>query len=505
MDNKIYDIVIVGSGLGGLASSIILAKEGLSVCVLEKNNQFGGNLQTFSRNKTIFDTGVHYLGGLEKGQNLYRYFDYLGIVDELRLKRMDMDGYDIVTFGMDKTVYPHAQGYDNFVEQLIPYFPEEEVALRRYVKDLQDTCAMFPLYHISMDHHYDVNILGVNAKCYFEQLTSNVKLRAVLAGTSLLYAGDGDKTPFYVHALSVNSYIQSAYRCINGGSQITKLLLRELRKSGGEAFRKTEIVDFEIVDNKIVSVVSKDGLRIQGKRFISNIDPKTTLQMIGREHFRKAYYSRVQELQVTTSSFSIFLVLKKDVIPYRNNNLYYSDTYDQVWITDSHASKSWPANYMLSMGVSVEDQMYADSMTCITFMDYEEVKQWENTYNTVLKGGDRDDAYQQFKQEKIDRFIDKVEEQYPGLREAIRYAYASTPLSYRDYIGVTRGNLYGHVKDSNHPLKHFIAPKSKIENLFFTGQGVNMHGILGVTIGAAITCSEMLGADYLIRKIGKHA
>jgi all-trans-retinol 13,14-reductase len=58
-----YDIVVVGSGLGGLVSAIILAKEGYSVCVLEKNNQFGGNLQTFVRDKTIFDTGIHYIGG----------------------------------------------------------------------------------------------------------------------------------------------------------------------------------------------------------------------------------------------------------------------------------------------------------------------------------------------------------------------------------------------------------------------------------------------------------
>ena len=54
-----YDVVIIGSGLGGLVSAIILAREGYSVCVLEKNQQFGGNLQTFSRDKVIFDTGVH--------------------------------------------------------------------------------------------------------------------------------------------------------------------------------------------------------------------------------------------------------------------------------------------------------------------------------------------------------------------------------------------------------------------------------------------------------------
>ena len=52
---KTYDILIIGSGIGGLVSALILAKEGLKVCVLEKNNQYGGNLQTFSRDKLIFD------------------------------------------------------------------------------------------------------------------------------------------------------------------------------------------------------------------------------------------------------------------------------------------------------------------------------------------------------------------------------------------------------------------------------------------------------------------
>ncbi|MNF01378.1 hypothetical protein D3C80_2003600 [compost metagenome] len=50
-------------------------------------------------------------------------------------------------------------------------------------------------------------------------------------------------------------------------------------------------------------------------------------------------------------------------------------------------------------------------------------------------------------------------------------------------------------------MKTFITPRTKVENLFLTGQSINMHGVLGVTIGAVVTCSEIVGKEYLINKI----
>ena len=254
-----YDVVIIGSGLGGLISAIILAKEGYSVCVLEKNNQYGGNLQTFVRDKTIFDTGIHYIGGLSEGQNLYKYFSYLGIMKELKLKKMDEDGLEIISFADENKEYPHAQGYDNFVRQLVKYFPEEEAAIVQYCENVASTCDSFPLYNLKWEGKYDSEKLAVNAKQYIDGLTDNKLLRAVLAGSNFLYAGIAEKSPFYVHALSVNSYIQSAWRCINGGSQITKQLIKPLRKHGGEAHKYKEVVSFDVVDNEITAVRTKDG------------------------------------------------------------------------------------------------------------------------------------------------------------------------------------------------------------------------------------------------------
>lgn len=500
MDKK-YDIVIIGSGLGGLVSAVIMAKEGKSVCVLEKNNQYGGNLQTFVRDKTIFDTGIHYIGGLDKGQNLNRYFSYLGIMDQLRLKKMDENGYDFITFDDDKNEYPHAQGYDNFVKQLKVFFPDEEDTLQKYCDKIQYTCDSFPLYNLRSGNGYQEEILTINAKNFFDELTENEKLKSVLAGSNFLYAGIADKTPFYVHALSVNSYIQSSWRCINGGSQITKQLIKQIRKYGGDVFKHSEVIDFGFENNKLSSVKIKNGKEYFGDVFISNIEPKTTLKMIGEDKLRKSYFKRIQELDVLIAPFSIYVVFKPESFPYINHNYYHFKDSNRIWEADKYTEESWPESYMASMNVSEENQQWAESLTGITYMRFDEVKQWETTHNTVAEKEERGEEYETFKKRKTEVFLDELEKKFPNIREHIKSVHASTPLSYRDYIGGHNGNLYGYVKDSSNPMKTFISPKTKIENLFLTGQSINMHGVLGVTIGAVVTCSEILGKDYLIKKI----
>lgn len=498
---KEYDVVIIGSGLGGLVSAIILAKEGYSVCVLEKNNQFGGNLQTFVRDKTIFDTGIHYIGGLSEGQNLYRYFKYLGIMDDLNLKKMDENGFDIISFEDDTIEYPHAQGYENFTNQLGLFFPEEIENIENYCKKVIETCDTFPLYNLKSEGKYDSNILSLNAKSQIDGATDNLKLRAVLAGTNFLYAGIAEKSPFYVHALSVNSYIQSSWRCINGGSQITKQLIKQLKINGGEVYKYKEVVKFEVEENKVTSVKTKDGIEVFGTHFISNVDPKTTLKMAGIDKFRKAYYNRIQSLEGGISAFSLYLVFKSESFKYLNHNYYHFKDSNEVWATHDYTEETWPKAFMASMNASTKEDQWADGMTFITYMKFDDLKPWVETVNTTAEKEDRGESYEAFKNRKAERFLQEIELKFPGIRDCIKSVHTSSPLSYRDYIGGHNGNMYGYVKDSNNPMKTFIASKTKLDNLYLTGQSINMHGVLGVTIGAVVSCSEIIGKEYLINKI----
>jgi all-trans-retinol 13,14-reductase len=498
-----YDVVIVGSGLGGLVSAILLAKEGYSVCVLEKNNQFGGNLQTFVRDKTIFDTGIHYIGGLSEGQNLYKYFKYLGIMDDLKLKKLDEDGFDIISFEDTNEEFPHAQGYDNFINQLVKYFPEEKVAIEDYCEKVRTICDSFPLYNLEWDGKYDTAVLGINAKQVIDEVTQNKKLRAVLAGSNFLYAGIEDKSPFYVHALSVNSYIQSSYRCINGGSQITKQLIKQLKNNGGEVYKYKEVVQFEVIDDTVTAIKMKDGSSVTGKYVISNIELKTTLKMIGQQHFRKPFYNRIQSLEGVMSAFSLYVVFKPESFEYLNHNYYHFKDGTAVWGAHQYDENTWPKAYMASMNASSKDHQWADGMTFITYMKFDDLSTWEKTFNTTAQKNDRGETYEEFKTRKAERFLSEIEIKFPGIRDCIKSIHTSTPLSYRDYIGGHNGNMYGYVKDSNDPMKSFIAPKTKLNNLYLTGQSINMHGVLGVTIGAVVTCSEIVGKEYLVTKINQ--
>ena len=496
--------MVIGSGLGGLVSALILAKEGLKVCVLEKNNQYGGNLQTFSRDKLIFDTGVHYLGGLSEGQNLHHFFSYLEIINDLELHKMDENGYDKITFEDDENEYPHAQGYENFVKQLSTYFPDEKENLENYCEEIQRVCNYFPRYNVVGQNNYNEEILHLNTKRFIESITANENLQAVLLGSNFLYAGDSENIPFYVHALTVNSYIQSSYKCVKGGSQISKLLIKKLREYGADVYKHSEVSEMIFnEDNTIASVKTKQGKEYSAKQFISNIEIRSALKMIGESRLKKSFLNRVLSWEPVSSCFSVYIVLKPNTIANFNYNIYHFSSKDLVWNSFRYEKEKWPATYMLSSTPSKHHGEFAESLTAISYMDFEEVTEWENTFNTIADQSERDELYGKFKQEKADKMIDALEKKMTHIRDSIKSVYTSSPLSYRDYIGSYEGNMYGYIKASENPLKTMVSPRTKIENLFLTGQSVNMHGILGCTIGAFNTCAEILGREIIDERLTK--
>jgi len=497
-----YDIVIIGSGMGGLICGDILSREGYSVCILEKNKQIGGCLQTYVRDRVIFDSGVHYLGGLGKGQNLYQVFKYLGIIDKLKLQKMDEDVFDKIIIQNDPHEYVYAQGYENFIQHLLKDFPAEEQALRLYCDKIKEVCSKFPLYNLRSggDINEKTSVLEMDTQTFIESVTENKKLQSVLAGNNMLYVLQSHKTPFYVHAMILNSYIESSWKCIDGGSVIGKLMARNIREHGGEILRNTEVKKINVEGGKVVSVDIANGEKIYGKNFISNMHPVQTLEMTETDMIKTVYKNRVKGLENSIGGFVINIVLKKDCFKYMKHNYYYHKE-GYVWNATEHTEETWPLIYAIFCSASSKTDDYAESITILTYMKYDEVKQWGNTFNTVSQEESRGEEYEAFKTRKAEKLLDLVEEKFPGLRDCIKNYYTATPLSYRDYIGNSDGSMYGIVKDYQNPLKTFISPRTKIPNLYLTGQNLNLHGILGATMSGLVTCIAFLGNENIIEKV----
>ncbi len=498
-----YDVVIIGSGLGGLCTAYILAKHGMKVCVLEKNRQIGGSMQIYSRDKTIFETGVHYIGGLDEGQNLNQYFKYFNILDKLKLQKLDENGFDIITFEGDEKQYPHAQGYDNFVEQLAAIFPHEREALKLYIQKVRETCADFPMYNLSSRKKDFTNAwhLQIDSQSFINSIFKDPKLQKVVGGNNMLYAGVAGKSPFYMHALVVNSYIESSYRCIDGSSQIAKIMNNNIKALGGDILNYHEATRFHFKGNDIESVELATGERIEGKTFVSAIDLSKTIDMVEGPQLRTAYKNRIRGLENTVSAFLLNVVLKPDTMEHLNHNIYHLVNHD-VWAGPFYDEKTWPESVAVFGNTNSRHPGFTENFTAMGYMRYEECAKWWDTKSIIPNNINyRGDDYEAFKIEKSEKLLDLIEKRMPGTRAKVQSYTSATPLTYRDYIGSRDGSLYGAIKDYKEPLKTFITPRTKIENLFLTGQNLNLHGVLGVTVSSVVTCSEILGDQNLIDKI----
>jgi all-trans-retinol 13,14-reductase len=494
-----YDVIIAGSGLGGLLSGYILSKEGQKVCILEQHHQIGGCLQTFVRNECIFDTGMHYIGSMAEGQSLNYLFRYFGLTQKLKLKRLDINAFDIIDIAGEK--YNYAQGFDHFTETMCEYFPSERAGIVKYVTKLKaigqsltnildgksqpNTGSM-----ANFEHFYE------NAKEFICSVTENNRLQNVLAALNPLYAGKPESAPLYLHGIINHSLIESSYRMVDGGSQIADILAEGIKSHGGEIITRAEVTSFVSAnDGSISHVLLSNGEQVEGNCFISNINPATTIELTKSDLMRQIYKKRIKSIDNTISIFSLYIVFKENTFPYLNHNFYKYNN-PNVWGVETYSTENWPDGHMLYTPASSKSEQFADTMIAITYMKYDELSAWANT--TVEKRGE---DYKNFKKAKAEMFIDRIGKQFPGIRDKIKTYYTSTPLTYRDYTGTLEGSIYGIMKDCNNPLKSFILPRTKIPNLLMTGQNINLHGVLGVTIGSLLTCGELIGFQNLLKKI----
>ena len=175
------------------------------------------------------------------------------------------------------------------------------------------------------------------------------------------------------------------------------------------------------------------------------------------------------EIQICLSFSERILNVKEKSFPYYNYNIYEHFSHD-CWNSINDNSEKWPHTLYVCTPASSKSEEFAESVCIMCYMNLKDVKEWENTYNTTIDPSERNAAYLQFKKDKEEQIIKRLETRYPDFRSCIKNVYSSTPLTYRDYIGTPEGSLYGIKKDYKNPIGTTINSKTRIPNLYLTGQ-----------------------------------
>lgn len=455
-----YDVVIIGSGLGGLVCANLLSRRGLNVLVLERQHQPGGCLQSYRRGAMMYDTGLHYVGGLAEGQPLHDIFSELGLLS-LPWQRLDADGFDRIMIGDHE--YRFAEGYDCFIETLAQEFPDDRDSLQRYIQLMQCTD--------------EVWMQQTNAYEYLSGIVHNPLLLSVLSGACLKMELKRDTLPLFTYVHGNAPFIQSSWRLKGDGNLIVQRLIDNLRQQGGEVRCDTEVAELVEEDGMLKRAVCKNGEVYEARYFISDAHPSVSLSLVKESQLlKKVYRRRIDNLENTNGMFTAQLLLKPGKVPYFNYNEF---LYDGLEAWDG-------CGYMVSCRVPEDGTDFARQIDILTPMNISECAAWTDS-RPMRRGQD----YLQFKAQKAQQCIAVAERFLPNLHEYVQEVHTSTPLTYRDYNLSPDGSAYGIRKDASAPLLTVLSPRTSIPNLLLTGQSLMLHGLHGVTMTAMYTTKEI--------------
>ena len=489
-------IIIIGSGLGGLSTGAILAKNGYRVTVLEQGTQIGGCLQCFSRYGAKFETGMHFIGSAAEGQTLRKLMKYLEIDNEITLSQLDPHGYDVVA--LQGKQYKFANGKDAFIQQMTEYFPHQHDNLVRYydlVEEIANASSLHSLKYAESDTSINTEYQLRSINEVIGEIISDSTLAKVLVGNLPLYAAELDKTPFSTHAFIMDFYNQSAFRIQGGSDTVATALAHTIQRYGGDVLARKKVTKIVCDDTRAVAVEVNDKVMIPCDYVISDAHPIRTLELLDTKLIRPVFRKRINQIPQTVGGFTVYLHFKDNTVPYLNYN-YYGYQEDTPWNCEKYTEETWPKGFLYMHFCPKGEAKYASTGVILSYMQMKDVEKWKGT-----SVGRRGKDYEEFKRLKAEKLLAVLEQHFPGIRNNICKYYTSTPLTYLNYTGTEGGSMYGNAKDIHMGAACRVPQRTRIPNVYLTGQNINSHGMLGVLVGTIVTCSEFLTAKKIYEQI----
>lgn len=517
-----FDTIIIGSGAGGLAAAICLAKAGQKVAVIEQHYVPGGWCHSFYIDGHRFSPGVHYIGLMDKGESTGNLYEALGIANDLVFFRMNPNAYEHCRIGHERIDLP--ANIDTLIESLSQKFPHEKKGIKKYlqlVRNVSEQLYLIPKMNGFWDNitiPYRTRHLGKYALFSLKRVVGWHVKDPLLQKVLNIQCGDHGLSPakasFPLHCALMAHYFQGGFYPMGGGAAIVKAMTKKLKNYSGIIRTGTgvkKIITEPIAGtkkNKATGVMLDNGEVLKAVRIISNTDPTATYKMVGDDLLSKKLKQKLAQTKYSVTSLMFFLIVDMDL---RKSGL---DS-GNVWvmpdkemenlqedISSGDALKTDTFSGLFISCSSLKDPSGFDgkhhTMEVVTFIDYD-------AFMILINNADKDSVeYKNVKDRLCQKLLHTMEDIVPGIKNKLVRIEVGTPLTNQHYLRSTKGNVYGTEKGFFQTGPFSFSAKTEIENLYMCGASIMAHGVAGAAYSGIKTAAIILNCkeDDLLKTDG---
>ncbi|MDK9706984.1 MAG: NAD(P)-binding protein [Desulforhopalus sp.] len=470
------DVLIIGSGLGGLSSAILLGQMGIKATVIERSPLPGGLLRSYGRQGVDCAVGLHYFGPAGEGELLRQVFDILGVTEKLQLRRLGTGGvleryiFDDRTFNLPQTL-PGLEG------ELRRLFPAEQEAIDAIVFALRSLSEGLRLDDQGRLQGSLFSFAGANqsVKEFLAAAGCSRELAEILTVHGFWTGLPMDECPVYLLFATLGSLLLSAWELGCTGREMADIFAQRAVEVGAEIILGDPVEEILIADGRACGVRLRSGRSLAGKKILAGIHPKLVLPMLPEDALPAAYRQGLGKLAETESLVCVHLLVDKERHAVPGHNLFRIHQVDEVNIdgTFLQLRESERPGYNL--------------LTIIRGSHYSDWQEWHDT-----RTGKRGPVYEEAKMRTALSMIEIAGDVLGPLGE-YSILDISTPLTMRDWAASPEGSVYGLMRSVKNDLQYAVLTRMPVRSLYLVGQNAIAPGLLGVTLSVLRGVGEVAG------------